>query len=282
MDQINNPSYTPTEWTVGDVITAEKMNNIENGIVNLSNGIAEASSSSGVKLYELVKETDSETGATNYTVYDADKNEVELREFFNVAYSTPESVVVMFHNSEFSTVGNVVNYYKPVRRVSVMGETPTSPPTRRSVEFSYVGAVSGDPDFCSTNTFVITSITLEGSVEIEEYKDQCTHSVFSIDVIYDTEVGSYLVYFSGKTCQEVMAISRVTPVVADITKSDNSLQCILNLKKTYFDQVNNKIRFCFESPSLMEECLVTEWCGLTDDRATFVDMPETWIPNDEA
>lgn len=27
-------SYTPTEWKTGDVITAEKLNNIENGVVN--------------------------------------------------------------------------------------------------------------------------------------------------------------------------------------------------------------------------------------------------------
>ena len=28
-------AYTPTEWKNGDVITAEKLNNIENGIVNI-------------------------------------------------------------------------------------------------------------------------------------------------------------------------------------------------------------------------------------------------------
>lgn len=30
-------SYTPTEWKTGDVITAEKLNNIEQGIVNATN-----------------------------------------------------------------------------------------------------------------------------------------------------------------------------------------------------------------------------------------------------
>ncbi len=31
-------SYTPTEWQTGDVVTAEKLNNIENGIENASDG----------------------------------------------------------------------------------------------------------------------------------------------------------------------------------------------------------------------------------------------------
>lgn len=31
-------SYTPTTWATGDVITAEKLNNIENGIANAGSG----------------------------------------------------------------------------------------------------------------------------------------------------------------------------------------------------------------------------------------------------
>jgi hypothetical protein len=27
-------AYTPTDWKTGDVITAEKLNNIENGVVS--------------------------------------------------------------------------------------------------------------------------------------------------------------------------------------------------------------------------------------------------------
>ena len=32
-------SYTPTTWADGDLITAEKLNNIENGIANLENDL---------------------------------------------------------------------------------------------------------------------------------------------------------------------------------------------------------------------------------------------------
>lgn len=35
-------SYTPTEWKTGDVITAEKLNNIESGIVNAGGGSGDA------------------------------------------------------------------------------------------------------------------------------------------------------------------------------------------------------------------------------------------------
>ena len=35
-------AYTPTEWETGDIITAEKLNNIENGIVINEEAIADA------------------------------------------------------------------------------------------------------------------------------------------------------------------------------------------------------------------------------------------------
>ena len=60
-------SYTPTNWTNGDVITTEKLNKIENGIVT-------ASSSGGVLVVNMVYDDETDTEYTDKTwkeIYDA-------------------------------------------------------------------------------------------------------------------------------------------------------------------------------------------------------------------
>ena len=52
-------SYTPTEWKTGDVITADKLNNMESGIVNAEGG-------SGATLIKVVE---------NYKMYLPPRNE---------------------------------------------------------------------------------------------------------------------------------------------------------------------------------------------------------------
>lgn len=54
-------SYTPTEWKTGDVITADKLNNIEQGIVNAP-GVA-------VFEFEVISDNDNQV-VTDATVQD--------------------------------------------------------------------------------------------------------------------------------------------------------------------------------------------------------------------
>ena len=67
-------SYTPTTWATGDVITAEKLNNMENGIVN---GIANSLSVYIVNLVEAAEQP------SNEWVFTADKTYDELLDVVN-------------------------------------------------------------------------------------------------------------------------------------------------------------------------------------------------------
>lgn len=57
-------SYTPTEWATGDIVTAEKLNNMESGI-------SAASASGGSGLLEVVK-----IGPGTFTLGDVSYNDV--------------------------------------------------------------------------------------------------------------------------------------------------------------------------------------------------------------
>jgi hypothetical protein len=59
-------SYNKTNWKTGDIVTAEKLNNIENGI-----------SDGGTLIVHFVKTYNSDTGKTTVT---SDKTSIEIAE----------------------------------------------------------------------------------------------------------------------------------------------------------------------------------------------------------
>lgn len=116
-------AYTRTTWSTGDTITATKLNNIEQGIVNLDNasGGGGGGSSSSELLVTVTKSTSG--GSTSYTM---DKTYAEIYNAFMagthvyVKYfsSTPSSL----NNGNYSlNRGEVVTVYKYINayRVSV-------------------------------------------------------------------------------------------------------------------------------------------------------------------
>ena len=56
-------SYTKTTWQNGDIITAEKLNNMENGIANVSN----TNSQTNITLTETISDTDPKVHTLNVT-----------------------------------------------------------------------------------------------------------------------------------------------------------------------------------------------------------------------
>ena len=89
-------SYTPTTWATGDVITAEKLNNMENGIVN---GIANSLSVYIVNLVEAAEQP------SNEWVFTADKTYDELLDVVNNGGTILVSIK-MFRGDTLNACGN--------------------------------------------------------------------------------------------------------------------------------------------------------------------------------
>ena len=66
-------SYTPTTWATGDVITAEKLNNMEDGIVNAGSG----TSTGNAVVFEFTATQDPESNTSYIVNTDATVAEVK-------------------------------------------------------------------------------------------------------------------------------------------------------------------------------------------------------------
>lgn len=100
-------TYTPTEWQTGDIVTAEKLNNLENGVLSASGG--------GV---ECVTVTKGNLADGEETVYDCttDKTFAELAE----AYESGKFLVCKYTEGyEYDQSYTVI----PLSYVSVNQET---------------------------------------------------------------------------------------------------------------------------------------------------------------
>lgn len=83
-------AYTPTEWATGDVITAEKLNNIEGGVMAAGPLIVNLSYSSVVN----------DRYATGSTL---DKSYSEIM----AAYESGRNIVIVAKHAEFGTIESI-------------------------------------------------------------------------------------------------------------------------------------------------------------------------------
>lgn len=71
-------SYVKNKWSDGDVITADKLNNIENGIENEQVGLTGASGKDGNSVTAIALTTDSSGKVTGGTATLSDKNTLPI------------------------------------------------------------------------------------------------------------------------------------------------------------------------------------------------------------
>lgn len=122
-------AYTRTTWSTGDTITATKLNNIEQGIVNLDNasGGGGGGSSSSELLVTVTKSTSG--GSTTYTM---DKTYAEIYNAFTagthvyVQYNSGDGQTISGNGNYTKNRGQVVTIYKYLStyRIGVATSTP--------------------------------------------------------------------------------------------------------------------------------------------------------------
>ena len=110
-------SYTPTEWADGDVITAEKLNNIESGI-------SEAEGSSGGIL--IINETEVDDSHGNGLILDK-----TWQEIFDAIYEDKKACYVYYDETTTNDHNTVLSI---VTRVDSFIHTGEYPNTQYSVE----------------------------------------------------------------------------------------------------------------------------------------------------
>lgn len=71
-------SYVKNKWTDGDVITADKLNNIENGIENEQVGLTGAPGKDGNSVTAIALTTDTTGKVTGGTATLSDKNTLPI------------------------------------------------------------------------------------------------------------------------------------------------------------------------------------------------------------
>lgn len=127
-------AYTPTSWVTGDVVTAEKLNNIESGIVGNETAIG------NIKEAFIAEVTyDSEE-----TAYSCDKTYAQIAAAITAGYVT------------------FVNYGGLLYNLSAIGES--------SVSYSYLD-VDASADTLTISTFVINASGVTASSAVYDLTD---------------------------------------------------------------------------------------------------------------
>lgn len=98
-------AYTPTTWATGDVITADKLNNMENGILNAGSG----GGGGGVVTYTFtIKEGEVVQGRQMYDVVETD--------------ATPQSVLESIESGKFCLIKYREQWYDDDSGETIYGD----------------------------------------------------------------------------------------------------------------------------------------------------------------
>lgn len=121
-------SYTPTEWKTGDVITADKLNNMEGGIA-------------GAGGLFVINATNPPSGQNPSTTPELDKTYSEIKTAIQQGKNT-----VMFLVATSGPVSNCM-YLQPIRQLSGIEEA-------EEIRFSYTNIDYGGETHVLTNVSV--------------------------------------------------------------------------------------------------------------------------------
>ena len=97
-------SYTPTEWTTGDVITAEKLNKIENGIVEAGGSGSSGGGGYGPLIVTVTIEEDE-----GYTIFTMDKTAGEIIAAMPLVYQRIDTQGKVGTVTRYLPIGNLLN-----------------------------------------------------------------------------------------------------------------------------------------------------------------------------
>ena len=112
-------AYEPTEWKTGDVITAEKMNKIENGITNASGIRIIRFSQDEYEAKSKIIEPNLEPGDFTLCLMVFQINESQQNHLFidSVNYNSPNGYYYMTHSPSYTAF-----YYTPDTGMLNIGE----------------------------------------------------------------------------------------------------------------------------------------------------------------